>query len=220
MLKCASNAAGSRSTVPPPSTEAVLAIGPYLHDAAARAGNCASNEHQVALGHHLDDRQATLGHPATAHPTGAANPLEHARRCRRRADRSGRADVVRAVGFGPAFEVVASDGPLKAFALRLAGDLDLVAGLKGLDGHGLADEQLPRLVAELHEVAVSRRIGLLQMPELGLGQRLLLAAAERELHGLVAVAVDRADPRNGARAGLEHCHALNLAVLEEPLSHA
>src|ERR1700759_4445873 len=169
MLKRASNAAGSRSTVPPPSTEAVLGIGPYLHHAPARAGNCASNEHQVAPGHHLDDRQSALGHPAAAHPTGAAQALEHARGRRRCADRAGCTDVVRAVRLGAALEVVAADRALEAFALRAAGDLDLVARLECLDGDGLADQQLACLVAELHEVAVSRRVGLLQMPELGLG---------------------------------------------------
>src|ERR1700751_6111297 len=116
MLNRASNAAGSRSTVPPPSTEADLAIGPYLHHAPTRAGNCASHKHQVALGHHLDNRQAALGHPGTAHPGGAAQPLEHARGCRRRADRSGRANVVRTMGLGAALEVVAADGALKALA--------------------------------------------------------------------------------------------------------
>src|ERR1700750_551371 len=107
MLKRASKAAESRSTVPPPSTEAVLAIGPYLHHAPAWARNCDSHKHQVALGHHLDDREAPLGHPAPSHSAGPAQALEHARRRRRRADRSRRADVVRAVGLGAALEVVA-----------------------------------------------------------------------------------------------------------------
>src|SRR5690242_5679236 len=93
MLKRASNAAESSSTVPPPSTEAVLAIGPYLHHAPAWARNCASHKHQVALGHHLDDRQTALGHSPTAHPAGATYALEHARRSRRGADRAGRANV-------------------------------------------------------------------------------------------------------------------------------
>src|SRR6201995_5094777 len=120
MLKRASNAAGSRSTVPAPSTEAVLGIGPYLHDAPTRAGNCASNEQQVALGHHLDDRQAPLGHAAAAHPAGTANALEYARRRRRCADRPRCTDVVRAVRLGAALEVVAADRALAAFALRAA----------------------------------------------------------------------------------------------------
>ena len=47
------------------------------------------------------------------------------------------------------------------------------------------------------------------MAELGLGQRLLLGLAERELHGLVAVALGRADRRSPTRAGLEHGDALD-----------
>ena len=41
---------------------------------------------------------------------------------------------------------------LEALALRDAGDLDLLAGLEGLDGDGVADLQLAGLVAELDDV--------------------------------------------------------------------
>src|SRR5204862_3825629 len=41
-----------------------------------------------------------------------------------------------------------------------------------------------------------------------------------ELHGLVAVALVRADAGHRARAGLEHGDALDGAVLEEDLGHA
>src|SRR6266576_1436753 len=57
ILKLASNATGSRSTVPPPSTEAVLGIGPHLHRATPGAGNRAPNQHQVLIRHHLDHGQ-------------------------------------------------------------------------------------------------------------------------------------------------------------------
>ena len=46
-----------------------------------------------------------------------------------------------------------------------------------------------------------------------------LHGAERELDGLVAVALDRPDRGHRARAGFEHGHALDLAVVEEPLRH-
>ena len=55
--------------------------------------------------------------------------------------------------------------------------------------------QLAGLVAELDDVAHRRRVGLLEVAELGPGQVLLLGGAERELDGLVAVAVQRADRR-------------------------
>ena len=52
------------------------------------------------------------------------------------------------------------------------------------------------------------------------GELLLAAGAERELHGLVAVALVRADAGDGAGPGLEHGHALDAPVVEEALSHA
>jgi hypothetical protein len=113
----------------------------------------------------------------------------------------------------------ALDRALEALALRLAGDLDLLADLEGLDRDGLADEQFARVVAELHDVAVSRGVGLLEMAELSLGQHLLLARAERELHGLVAVALLGANGGHRTGAGLEHGDALDTAVIEEPLGH-
>src|SRR6476659_7790509 len=48
----------------------------------------------------------------------------------------------------------------------------------------------------------------------------LARRAEGELDGLVAVAIQRADPRHRARARLEHGHALDPAVLAEQLGHA
>jgi hypothetical protein len=95
-----------------------------------------------------------------------------------------------------------------------------VTRFEDLDGHGLAHLQLAGLVAELDEVAVRRSVGLLQVSELGARERLLAACAERELHGLVAVPLVRADARDRARSGLEHRDALDTAVVEESLGHA
>ena len=75
-------------------------------------------------------------------------------------------------------EVVPLDRALEALAFGLPGHLDAVAGRECVRGDGLADQQLSNLVAELDEMAVSRCVRLLQVPQLGLGQRLLLAAAE------------------------------------------
>ena len=84
----------------------------------------------------------------------------------------------------------------------------------------VADRQLAGLVAELRDVAQRRRVGLLEVAELGLGEVLLLDGAERELDGLVAVALVRADAGDRAGAGLEHGDALDVAVLAEELGHA
>ena len=54
------------------------------------------------------------------------------------------------------------------------------------------------MVAELLDRAQRRRVGLLEVPELALGERLLAHGAEAELDGLVAVGVGRADREHGA----------------------
>src|SRR3954470_3486035 len=219
-LKRAPNAVSSRSTVfDPPRTEA-LAIGTHLHHAIARPGDRAADHQQVLAGIDAHDLEPLLRDALVAHLARAADALEHACGVRGGADRARRAHVVRAVAHGTAGEVVALDRALEALALRHAGDLDLVAGLEGLDRDGLADGQLAGLVAELDEVLHRRRVGLAQMAELGLGQVLLARGAERELHGLVAVAVERADARDGTGPGLEHGDALDAPVVEEELRHA
>ena len=110
--------------------------------------------------------------------------------------------------------------PWKPLPLDLPEILTLSPTAKRVDGDGLADEQLAGLVAELDEVTVRRRVGLLQVSELGLRERLLLAGAERELDGLVAVALRGADRGHRAGPGLEHGDALDAAVVEEPLGHS
>src|SRR3954467_3209816 len=218
-LKRAPNAVSSRSPVfEPPRTEA-LAIGTHLHDAVARAGDRAAQHQQVVARVDAHDLEAALRDALVAHLARPADALEDARGIRGGADGARRAHVVRAVADGAAGEVVALDRALEAFALRDAGDLDRLAGLEGLDRDGLADGQLARLVAELHDVLHRRRVRLAQVAELGLGEVLLARGAERELDGLVAVAVERADPGDGTRAGLEHGDALDAAVVEEQLRH-
>src|SRR4051794_41178876 len=199
---------------------AASAVGPYLDRAAPRPRNRPTQQQQVVVGPDLDDLEPALGHALVAHLARPANALEHARRRGRRADRARSADVVRAVRHGSAREVVALDGALEALALRDARDLDLLALLERLDGHAVAHLELAGLVAELHEVAHGRSVGLLQVTELGLGQALLGHRAEPELDRLVAVAIVGADADHGAGAGLEDGHALDAAVLAEDLRHA
>src|SRR5436305_3571216 len=173
MLKRASNATESNETVPPPSTGAFRsAIAAHLHGPALRPGDSSAHEQQILLGEHLDNGEATLGDPAAAHPARTTDALEHTRRRGRGADRARRPDVVRAVRLRAALEVVALDRALKALALRGAGHLDLVTRGKRFDRNRVSDEQLAGLVAELAHDAMRRGVGLLQVPELGLGQRL------------------------------------------------
>src|SRR5215207_7103964 len=201
----------SSSTALPPPSGFALAIGPHLHDAALGAGRGAAHQQKVPVSDDLDDLEPLLGDALAAHPAGAADALEHARGRGRRADRARGAHVVRAVADGAAGEVVALDRSLEALALRDAGDLDGLAGLERLDGDLVADRQLACLVAELRDVAQRRSRGLLEVPELRLGQVLLLGGTEGKLHSLVAVALLGADRGHVARAGLENGDALDAA---------
>src|SRR3954469_13466086 len=218
-LKRAPNAVLSRSTLFEPPRTFALAIGAHLHDAVARPGHGAADHQEVRAGVDAHDLEALLRHALVAHLARAADALEHAGRVCGGADRARRAHVVRAVRDGAAGEVVALDGALEALALRGPGDLHLVAGLERLDRHGVADGQLAGLVAELDDVLHRRGVGLAQVAELALGQVLLADRAERELDGLVAVAVERADPGHRTGAGLEHRDPLDAPVLEEELRH-
>ena len=83
----------------------------------------------------------------------------------------------------------------------------------------LAHLELAGLVAELADVLERRGVGLLEVAQLGLGQALLLDLAERELHGLVAVALVGADGGDEAGARLDDGDALDAAVLLEYLGH-
>src|SRR4051794_39707022 len=218
-LKRAPNAVSSRSTVfEPPRTEA-LAIGTHLHHAVPRAGDRAAQHQQVLAGVDAHDLETALRDALVAHLARPADALEDTRGVGGGADRARRAHVVRAVRDGAAGEVVALDRALEALALRDAGDLDLLAGLERLDRDGLPDGQLAGLVAELDHVLHRRRVGLAEVAELGLAQVLLARRAERELDGLVAVAVERADAGHGTGPGLEHRDALDAPVLEEQLGH-
>src|SRR5436190_2586734 len=192
-LKRAPNTASSSVAVLVPPRIWALGIGAHLHHAVAWSGDRAADEHEVLCGIEPDDRQALVGHTLVAHLAGAADALHHACGPGRGADRSRGAHVVRAVGLGAAAEVVALDRALEALALGGARDLDLLADLECLDGDRLADRQLAGVVAELLDLAVRARVGLLEVSELGFAQVLLLGGVERELDGLVAVALMRAD---------------------------
>src|SRR5262245_20134372 len=124
---------------------------PDLEQAVLRARDGALHEQEVALDIDRVNREPDLGDAARAHVSGHANTLEDARRRRRRADRAGLADVVRAVRLRTALEVVALDRALEALADRDAGNLDLVAGIEDLDGDVLTLDRLGEVAAELDE---------------------------------------------------------------------
>src|SRR5215210_4337794 len=191
-LKATPNTSASSACVRSVPRIGASGIGAHLHGAALGTRHGAADEHQVLVGDQLDDGEAALGHAPAAHAARALDALEHARRGGRGADGARGAHVVRAVGLGAGGEVVALDRAREALALGLAEDLDLLADLEGVDGHRVAHGELTGVVAELLDRAQRRSVGLLEVPELALGEGLLAHGVEAELHGLVAVGVLRA----------------------------
>jgi hypothetical protein len=124
------------------------------------------------------------------------------------------------VRLGAAAETVALDRALKALADRDPGDLDLLAGLEGLDGDRVAGGEL-RLAANLDEAAVRTDAVRLEMTplrsrELAVGHRI-----PRELDGVVAVRRPRAHADDRARTGLDDGDRRQRAgLLVEDLCHA
>src|SRR3954454_11859903 len=217
---CSKTSASSATGLRAGPSVGASGIGPHLHGLTLRARHGAAHEHQVAIGHELDDRQALLRGALGTHVARAADALEHARRRGRGADRARRALVVRAVGLGARGEVVTLDRALEALALADAGDLDGLTDLEGLDRHGVADHELARLVAELHERLHGRRVDLLEVTEQRLVERFLAHGTEAELYSFIAVGVVGADGGDRARTRFQDRDTLDTAVVEEALGHA
>src|SRR3954469_23848615 len=75
-LNGCSKTSASSVTVSPPPRENALGLGAHLHGAALRPGHAAADEHQMGVGHQLDDRQALRGPPRPPDAAGALDPLE------------------------------------------------------------------------------------------------------------------------------------------------
>src|SRR5215208_6499489 len=193
---------------------------PDLDDAVLRARNGALDQQQVLLGIDRVHDEPDLGRTLRAHLAGHLHALHHARGRRGRADGAPLADVVRAVRDGPAAEVVALDRAREPLPDRDAGDLDLVPGLEDPDRDRLADHGLARS-AELDEMPVRLRVGLLQVADAGLRGLPLRNLLERELNGLVPVRLLGLELDHGTGSGLDHRHGRHLARLfVEELGHS
>src|SRR2546430_17166288 len=142
---------------------ATTLVLPYLDEAVLRPRHSPLDQQQVLLGVDLVHRQPDLRDALAAHPAGHLDPLEHARRRGRGADRARLADVVRAVRDRAAAEVVALDRAREALADSNPGDLDALAGLESLDGHRLTGRQLAR-AAELDQLPVRACLAELAEP--------------------------------------------------------
>ena len=123
---------------------------------------------------------------------------------------------------GPRWKLWRLIVPWKPLPMPMPADLDLVAGLEELDGDVLALHGVGEVAAELDEMAVRavdaglREVAALGLRDLAVGDRL-----PRELDGLVAVGVRRADGDDRARAGLDDGDRRDAAaLLVEELRHA
>src|SRR3954468_23975318 len=67
MWKSSPNTPSSRSTLPVLPRYGALGIGADLHGAALRPGHGATEQEEVLIGDHVDDREALLGHALVAH---------------------------------------------------------------------------------------------------------------------------------------------------------
>ena len=129
---------------------------------------------------------------------------------------------MRAVRNRAAGEVVPLDRSLKALTDAGARDLHLVAGLEDLDGDVLALDRLCKVPAELDEVPVGAiDTGLGEVASLPLRDLPLRDRLPRELDGLVAVGIRRANCHDGTRTGFDDGHRRHAAaLLVEELRHA
>src|SRR5207245_6601794 len=165
--------------------------------------------------------QAELGDALAAHPAGHLDALEDARWRRRRADRAGLADVVRAVRARAGAEVVALDRALEALADPDPSDLDLGARAEDLNRYGLAFDGAVDRASELDEPPVRADLVLREMAELALRELAVGDGVERELDGVVAVSRVRLHLHDRARAGLDHSDRGDSPRLRvEDLRHA
>ena len=162
------------------------------------------------------------GDAAVAVLAGHLHALEHPGRRGAGADRTRRAVLlVVPVRRALALEVVALHRAGEALALADAGDVDPLAGTEHVGADHLADLEAGEVVdPQLGEVALRRRVGLLEVPELGLREALGLGVAERELDGRVAVALGRLELDDAAGPGFDHRHRDDAVLVVPDLGHA
>src|SRR5581483_2187239 len=198
-----------------------LPSGAHLDDPVLRTGNRALDEQEVPLGVDVVHAQADLRHALRTHVSRHLHALEDARRRRRRADRAGSPDVVRAVRPRAAAEVMALDRALESLADADARHLHLVAGLEDLDRDRLAHDAAVDRAAEFDERAMRADAEPPQVPTLGARELALRNGVVRELHRLVTVGLGGPHLHDRAGPGLDDGDGRDRArVLVEQLRHA
>src|SRR5690606_3739899 len=135
---------------------ALLAF-PNYHQTSIRSRNRTADHQQVIININLCDRKAFDRYPVVAHVARRTRALNDTRRISRLADRTGPANVHRAVRFRPACKVMALDRTRKAASFRAPNDLDLVPIRKNIDLDLIADRCFRSIVkADLFEDARRR----------------------------------------------------------------
>src|ERR1017187_5138177 len=98
--------------------------------AAVRSRHRAANQNDLVHFAHLHDLQVQHGHTLVAHMARHAHVFPNAARCGTIADGAVTSMRLRSVGRALAVEVVLLHYALEAFALRTAGNIDIIARLK------------------------------------------------------------------------------------------
>ena len=130
-------------------------------------------------------------------------------------------DRAAAVGRRGALCVPSLDDALIAVALGNAGHVDVIASSKGVDLDLGADLELSSIVKlEFLQVLSGRDASLLEMTQLRLAELLLGDLAVSQLHGNIAVILDRLLLSDDARACFDDRNRDHMAVLIEDLGHA
>src|SRR5690606_3103598 len=171
--------------------------------------------------HHL---QALRGLGVGAHVAGHLLAGEHAAGRLALADRTRRTMrqrvAVRRVAHA---EVPALDRALEALALGDTLDVDQLADLEDVGLDLAADLEVGDLVvshAQFPQAAAGLDLGLGQMAGLGLGQQRGALDAGSDLHGTVAVGLERLHLGDAVRGSFDQGHGNGLAVLGEHSAHA
>ena len=190
---------GAAAELPAP-LRAELAIGPHLHRAALRPGHGAAHEQQVLRGMiSTTVRPRWVIRPPPIRP-GPRMPLNTRDGVAEAPIDPGARTLCEPCDFGPLAKLWRLIVPWKPLPFDVPETFTRSPTENASTVTVSPTEQLTGLVAELSEIAMGRGVGLLQMTELGLRERLLLARPERQLDGLIAVALERADPGDRTRA--------------------
>src|ERR1017187_3786259 len=201
-----------------------------LHDyqiSTLRPRNTAFHHQQILFFVHTQHPQVALRHARMTHVSRHAHSLEHARRKRRRTNRT-RNLKHRAVRLRTAGEMMPLNDTLEAFALAHSHDVDKLFAFEYLDQHPVADLHRdlaiggaigfePHFAHELYR----RKIVLGQMSARRLGQpRLLHKFDQTNLSRFVTVLHRQLVLGHYARTSLQHCNRTHVALRVKQLRHA